>query len=156
MSNTPEKLEVVYTTKQLFDLAVGADFEQFQALSVTNQAMVVVVTKKIIDKLKRLDIGRRAELQKNLPPEGIESSDFSVKWQTKPGRWLVDEEELAKLYPDKVVKVTTQQLDPIFVEDYLNRAKKTKAGQPLPPCISYICNDEKTMVVRNKVKKQKG
>ena len=89
-------------SNELVRLALNADINQFKALSVVDQAKVIAVSKKIMDKLKRQDVARRIALQETLPTEGIVGDDFSVKWQDKAGKWLLDEKKLMELYPDKV------------------------------------------------------
>ena len=135
-------------SNELVRLALNADINQFKALSVVDQAKVIAVSKKIMDKLKRQDVARRIALQETLPTEGIVGDDFSVKWQDKAGKWLLDEKKLMEIYPDKVRTIKT--IDPIFAEDYLTRAKKKKSGEPLLDGVSYVCGEGKQMVVRIK------
>ena len=143
------------TGEQALKLALSSDVDAFKNLTVANQAMVVAATKRLLDKLKRLDTARRLAIQETLPDEGIIGEDFSVKWQTARGHYQLDEEGLKELYPDKVKTITVKQLDPIFAEEYLNKAKNTKPGQPLPPCVAYICGEGRTLVVRTKAKDKK-
>ena len=150
MAKEKKELALKLTGKEALHMAINESIDDFRQLSVADQAMVVAATKKLIDKLKRLDTARRLAIKETLPEDGVVGADFSVTWQNGRGYWSVDQDELAKLYPEKVVKVTHEELDPIFVEDYLAKAKKTKPGQALPPCVTYVCNDEKVLVVRTK------
>jgi len=142
-----ETKEIQLTSEQqVFNLALTSTVDEFKALGLPEQAQVIAMTKKIMDKLKRLDTARRKVIEETLPENGVIGEGYSVKWQKRPGKWLLDDKEVMKLHPDKVVSA----LDPIFAEDYLAKAKKTKPGETLPAGVSYVCPEGKQLVVRVK------
>lgn len=121
---------------------------EFMALPLEKQEEILAYTVMFQKKLKQFELERRKAIEKILPDEGVKNDNYSISWQANSGRWILDEDKLCELFPEKTT--TKPVIDPIFAETYFKKAKEVKPGEPLPEGVSYIVGEGRKLVIRTK------